>query len=113
MAENPPTVDEVLADLHSHMDQGLGGNQLSEKKLAEWRKLHRESIEKHLKKTGTDWHGEKMRVRRIAWKLGRVAAVLADKENPVPDWAADAARLAVKNDPACSGPKIKGGYCDF
>jgi hypothetical protein len=113
MANGPPTVDEVLIELCSHMDQGLGGNRLSDTKLAEWMAKHRAAIEKHLKKDDTDWHAEKMRVRRVAWKLGRVAAALADKQTPVPDWAADAARIAVKNDPACGGPRIMGGYCDF
>ena len=105
-----PTVDSILKECIKEVKKGLGAKRASAKARKYWIDESRISIAKQLTEGG-DWNADKKNVLPTARKMGKVAAALATGKI-VLLWAAEAAAVAVENDPRCLGAG-SGGYCDF
>jgi len=108
-AKVPNTVGSILAECEAEVNRGLGDMPQSKEAHRYWDGLYRRTIKKQLDK-GDTWDLDKVRVLRVAFKLGKIAADLTS-EKSVQLWAAQAASEAVWHDPSC--PSLgEGGYCD-
>jgi hypothetical protein len=104
-----PTVKSILAECEKACKAGLGKKRLSNTADKAWRKYYRSSIKKALH-DGSDWLTDRKNVLVVAKKLGKTAAALTGGKI-VLEWAAEAAREAVKKDPVCPTSGGSGKYC--
>jgi hypothetical protein len=107
-----PTVESVLEECIKEVRKGLGRKRVSADARKYWVDNATASITAQLGTPGADWTKDRKNVLPTARKMGKVAAVLANG-NIVLKWAAEAAAVAVQNDPRCPGGPGSGGYCDF
>ena len=105
-----PTVESVLAECTRAVKKGLGRKKAGYDAAQYWITRSTPKIRKQLKQ-GVNWELAKKRVLPTATKMGKVAAVLAGDRNVIPLWAAEAAAVAVKNDPKCPDGGGRGGFC--
>lgn len=108
--KKPATVESVLAECTKAVKSGLGKKTAGAEARKFWINRSRPNIKRQLD-AGVDWNLAKKRVLPTAKKMGKVAAVLAGERKVVPLWAAEAAAVAVKNDPKCPGGPGSGGFC--
>lgn len=108
--KGPPTVDSILKECEGQVKSGLGRKRMSKQARQHWEVEYRASIAKALK-GGGNWLSDRKRVLPVAKKLGKVAAALSTGKI-VLLWAAEAASVAVQNDPGCPGAGA-GGYCEI
>ena len=104
------TVESVLAECTKAIKSGLGTKTAGADARKFWLARFTPNIKTQLG-LGVDWNQAKKRVLPTAKKMGKVAAVLAGERKVIPLWAAEAAAVAVRNDPKCPGQPGSGGFC--
>lgn len=106
-----PKFEDVLDECIDAVQEGLGRKRAGAAAKSYWIKKATPNIKKQL--TKLKWEQAKKRVLPTATKMGGVAAVLTGELAVVPLWAAEAAAVAVRNDPKCprSPGKGRGGFC--
>jgi hypothetical protein len=109
--QKPHTVESILKECIKEVKKGLGVKRPSADARKYWIDSSRVSIAATLA-AGGDWNVDKKNVLPTAKKMGKVAAALATGKI-VLLWAAEAAAVAVQNDPRCPGGPGSGAYCDF
>ena len=105
-----PTVESVLEECTRAVKTGLGQKKAGSAAANFWITRATPKIKFQLD-SGVNWNHAKKRVLPTAKKMGKVAAVLAGDRKVIPLWAAEAAAVAVKNDPKCPGGPGSGGFC--
>ena len=99
----------LIRECMEDVRRGLGDKRPTKEARQYWLRIYSRSFRAALA-NGSDWEISRKRVRRIAEKLGRVAASLSSG-NLVLVWAAESAAIAVKADPGCPGSVGAGGFC--
>ena len=106
----PATVKEILADFTTAVKAGLGNKTAGKAAKDFWINKATPNIQQQVN-NNVDWEAAKKRALPTAKKMGKVAAVLAGERKVIPLWAAEAASVAVKNDPKCPNNPGRGGFC--
>jgi hypothetical protein len=106
----PASVEDILEECTKAVKRGLGRKRAGRAAAEFWITRTTTKIEAQIKK-GTNWELARKRVLPTAEKMGRVAAALTGALEIVPLWAAEAASVAVRNDPKCPNDPGSGGFC--
>lgn len=109
--EKKKLVRLILKECTKAVKSGVGSKSVGEKARKHWLKGGTKNIKKQVDDPKMVWSDARKRVLPTAKKMGRVAAVLAGARKVIPQWAAEAAAVAVKNDPHCPGGGGQGGFC--
>ena len=109
LSKKQKLVRRILRECSERVRAGVGTKSVGQKARKYWTVRGLRSIRKQVN-SNVDWEQAKKRVLPTAKKMGKVAAALTgDTLNVIPLWAAEAAAVAVKNDPKC--PAGAGGFC--
>ena len=105
-----PTADSILNEFEKALRTGVPKTMKIEKAAKEfWRARYKVAIQERLD-NGGDWEAEKKNPLRVAKKLGKVSAALANGK-VIEKWAAEASAVAIKANPLCGGGGM-GLWCE-
>ena len=105
------TVDSIFKECAKEVIKGIGKKRVSKAARKYWVDNAKISIAAQFAK-GDTWDKDKKNTLPVALKMGKIAAILANGQI-ILQWAAEAAALAVQEDPRCPNGGGGGGYCDF
>lgn len=101
----------IFKECSAAVKQGCGPKRVGGDARKLWTRRGLKSIRRQVN-GGVDeakWEKAKIRVIPTAKKMGAVAKALTGDRSIIPEWAAEAAADAVKQDPKCPGGS--GGFC--